>query len=51
MLPPPIPWGRENPICLCNVVYAETQVAAGDTCYLMPGHTETIGLTGAPLSC
>jgi hypothetical protein len=27
--------------------YAVTQMAAGDTCYLMPGHTETIGITGA----
>lgn len=39
--------GRSPDLPFATWVYAETQVAAGDTCFIMPGHTETIGITGA----
>jgi len=40
-------YGRNPDAPFLTWAYAVTQMAAGDTCYLMPGHTETIGVTGA----
>jgi len=39
--------GRNPDSPFLTWAYAVTQMAAGDTCYLMPGHSETIGITGA----
>lgn len=40
-------YGRNPDSPFLTWAYAVTQMAAGDTCYLMPGHSETIGITGA----
>lgn len=40
-------YGKNPDAPFLTWAYAVTQMAAGDTCYLMPGHTETIGVTGA----
>lgn len=40
-------YGRNPDAPFLTWAYAVTQMAAGDTCYLMPGHSETIGKTGA----
>jgi len=40
-------YGRNPDAPFLTWAYAVTQMAAGDTCYLMPGHTETIGITAA----
>jgi len=39
-------YGRNPDAPFLTWAYAVTQMAAGDTCYLMPGHAETIGVTG-----
>lgn len=40
-------FGRNPDAPFATWAYAVTQMAAGDTCYLMPGHSETIGITAA----
>lgn len=40
-------YGRNPDAPFLTLVYAESAAAAGDTIYVMPGHTETIGVTGA----
>ena len=40
-------YGRNPDAPFLTWAYAVTQMAAGDTCYLMPGHAETIGADGA----
>jgi len=39
--------GRNPDAPFLTWVYALTQAEAGDTIYLMPGHTETVGITAA----
>ena len=40
-------YGRNPDSPFLTLVYAEAAAAAGDTIFAMPGHTETIGATGA----
>jgi hypothetical protein len=40
-------YGRNPDAPMATWAYAEAAAAAGDTIYLMPAHTETIGVTGA----
>lgn len=40
-------FGRNPDAPFATLVYAVAAAAAGDTIFVMPGHTETIGVTGA----
>lgn len=40
-------FGRNPDAPFATLVYAEAAAAAGDTIFVMPGHAETIGVTGA----
>ena len=43
----PVSHGRSPDAPFATLVYAETRASTNDTIYVLPGHTETIGTTGA----